>query len=185
MAERSPLRRWSAQSGGLVLGWHIDAGHGKRAVWYASATVAAIIVLRALATGSTPAAVVANAVGSLGWVSLHTDVDDGRVHPGEAVALHAEIPCLDRRRLGRRRSQRPSDRRGIDRNRRALVGRDSSIAGGYCGNRRHAAPLLRARSDRPALISLLRRWRNFGIFFGSGSRRFRRVISWRLGDQAT
>jgi DHA1 family inner membrane transport protein len=66
MAKRSPLRRWSAQSGGLVLGRHIDAGHGKRAVWYASATVAAIIVLRALATGSTPAAVVANTLGSLG-----------------------------------------------------------------------------------------------------------------------
>ena len=52
--------------GGLVLGRHIDAGHSKRAVWYASAKVAAIIVLRALATGSTPAAVVANALGSLG-----------------------------------------------------------------------------------------------------------------------
>ena len=52
--------------GGLVLGRHIDAGHGKRAVWYASATVAAIIVLRALETGSTTAAVVANARGFLG-----------------------------------------------------------------------------------------------------------------------
>jgi hypothetical protein len=52
--------------GGLVLGRHIDAGRGKRAVWYASATVAAIIVLRALETGSTTAAVVANARGFLG-----------------------------------------------------------------------------------------------------------------------
>ena len=66
MAERSPMRRWSAQSGGFGPGRHIDAGHSKRAVWYASAKVAAIIVLRALATGSTPAAVVANALGSLG-----------------------------------------------------------------------------------------------------------------------
>ena len=78
--------------GWLVLGRHIDAGHGKRAVWYASATVAAIIVLRALETGSTTAAVVANARWVSGWMSRHTDVDDGRLHPGEAVAPHAEIP---------------------------------------------------------------------------------------------
>jgi MFS transporter, DHA1 family, inner membrane transport protein len=52
--------------GGLILGRHIDAGHGKRAVWYASGIVALILVLRALATGNTTAAVVANALGPLG-----------------------------------------------------------------------------------------------------------------------
>ena len=53
-------------AGGLALGRHIDAGHGKRAVWYAFGTFALIIALRALATGNATAAVVANALGSLG-----------------------------------------------------------------------------------------------------------------------
>ena len=52
--------------GGLVLGRHIDGGHGKTAVWYALGTFAAIIVLRALATGDAKVAVLANALGSLG-----------------------------------------------------------------------------------------------------------------------
>ena len=52
--------------GGLVLGRHIDGGHGKTAVWYAFGTFAAIIVLRALATGDAKVAVLANALGSLG-----------------------------------------------------------------------------------------------------------------------
>jgi DHA1 family inner membrane transport protein len=50
----------------LTLGRLIDAGHGKRAVWYASATVASIVVFRAIATGHPAAAVLANAVGSFG-----------------------------------------------------------------------------------------------------------------------
>lgn len=53
-------------TGGLVLGRHIDGGNGKRAVWWASGTVAAIIVLRAVATGNTTSAVLANALGPLG-----------------------------------------------------------------------------------------------------------------------
>ena len=52
--------------GGLVLGRHIDAGHGKRAVAFALGVMALIIVLRALATGSATAAVLANALGALG-----------------------------------------------------------------------------------------------------------------------
>jgi hypothetical protein len=52
--------------GGLVLGRKIDDGHGKAAVGYAFGTFAAIIVLRALATGDATLAVLANALGSLG-----------------------------------------------------------------------------------------------------------------------
>jgi DHA1 family inner membrane transport protein len=52
--------------GGLVLGRHIDAGHGKRAVLIAFSLIALIIVLRALATGNAVVAVMANALGALG-----------------------------------------------------------------------------------------------------------------------
>ena len=52
--------------GGLTLGRHIDAGHGKRAVWLAVLVMATIILLRAIATGHTAFAVLANALGALG-----------------------------------------------------------------------------------------------------------------------
>lgn len=52
--------------GGLALGRHIDAGHGRKAVWYALGLMALIIALRALATGNAMVAVLANALGSLG-----------------------------------------------------------------------------------------------------------------------
>ena len=52
--------------GGLGLGRHIDAGYGRRAVWYASGTIALIVVLRAVATGNAAIAVLANALGALG-----------------------------------------------------------------------------------------------------------------------
>src|SRR5262249_18785845 len=52
--------------GGLVLGRHIDRGHGGKAVWLALGVVATIIVLRALAAGSGVAVVTANALGALG-----------------------------------------------------------------------------------------------------------------------
>jgi Major Facilitator Superfamily len=51
--------------GGLLLGRHIDRGHGKRAVWYAFGPLAVIVVLRALAVGNALFAVIANALGSL------------------------------------------------------------------------------------------------------------------------
>jgi DHA1 family inner membrane transport protein len=51
---------------GLTLGRHIDAGYGNRAVWYASATLTLIVVLRAMATGNAPLAVLANALGAFG-----------------------------------------------------------------------------------------------------------------------
>jgi len=57
--------------GGLLLGRHIDAGHGGRAVWLALGTMAVIVVLRAAAPGHAALAVVANALGSLG-VCLYT-----------------------------------------------------------------------------------------------------------------
>jgi hypothetical protein len=52
--------------GGLVLGRQIDDGHGKTAVGYVFGIFAAIIVLRALATGDATVAVLTNALGSLG-----------------------------------------------------------------------------------------------------------------------
>jgi DHA1 family inner membrane transport protein len=51
--------------GGLVLGKHIDAGHGGRAVWLAFITLAAVTVLRAASTGMVALAVLANALGAL------------------------------------------------------------------------------------------------------------------------
>jgi MFS transporter, DHA1 family, inner membrane transport protein len=52
--------------GGLLLGRHIDAGHGRQAVWYAFGTFALIVALRAVATGNATLAVLANALGALG-----------------------------------------------------------------------------------------------------------------------
>jgi hypothetical protein len=52
--------------GGLILGRHIDAGHGRRAVWLAVSVMATIVVLRAIATGHPALAVLANAMGALG-----------------------------------------------------------------------------------------------------------------------
>src|SRR5262249_24609921 len=51
---------------GLLLGRHIDAGHGRKAVWYAFGTVVGIIVLRAFAIDNVALAIVANALGALG-----------------------------------------------------------------------------------------------------------------------
>ncbi|HUN39217.1 MAG TPA: MFS transporter [Acetobacteraceae bacterium] len=53
--------------GGMTLGRHIDAGHGKRAVWYALSVIALMVLLRAAATGHAALAVMANALGSLGY----------------------------------------------------------------------------------------------------------------------
>ena len=50
---------------GLLLGRHIDAGHGRRAVAIAYAVAAAAVVLRAVSVGSPWLAVGANAVGPL------------------------------------------------------------------------------------------------------------------------
>lgn len=51
--------------GGLIIGKHIDAGHGGRAVWLTFACVVAVTVLRAFASGSVTLAVTANALGAL------------------------------------------------------------------------------------------------------------------------
>ena len=53
--------------GGLTLGHHIDAGHGRRAVWYASGMLAVIVASRALAAGHAALAVTANALGAFGY----------------------------------------------------------------------------------------------------------------------
>lgn len=50
---------------GLVLGRHIDAGHGNRAVWLAYGSYAALTVFRAASTGSVALAITANALGAL------------------------------------------------------------------------------------------------------------------------
>ena len=51
--------------GGLLLGRHIDAGHGHHATWLALAGLTAIIIFRALSTQRPALAVVANACGAL------------------------------------------------------------------------------------------------------------------------
>jgi MFS transporter, DHA1 family, inner membrane transport protein len=51
--------------GGLLLGRHIDRGHGRRAVWLAFGSLAVVVVLRSLAVGDALFAVAANALGSL------------------------------------------------------------------------------------------------------------------------
>jgi DHA1 family inner membrane transport protein len=50
---------------GLILGKHIDAGHGGRAVWLAAGSLAAVTLLRAFSTTMPVLAVTANALGSL------------------------------------------------------------------------------------------------------------------------
>jgi DHA1 family inner membrane transport protein len=52
-------------AGALALGRHIDRGHGRRAVWYACGAIAAVLALRAIATGNPTLAVLANALGAL------------------------------------------------------------------------------------------------------------------------
>jgi hypothetical protein len=54
-------------AGSLTLGRHIDAGHGKWAVWYASGMLALIVTARAAAAGHAAIAVLATALGSVGY----------------------------------------------------------------------------------------------------------------------
>lgn len=56
---------------GLLLGRFIDAGHGRRAVWLAAGTAAAVIAARAAGYGHPALAVAANAAGAL-VVALYT-----------------------------------------------------------------------------------------------------------------
>jgi len=51
--------------GSLLLGRHIDAGHGRRAVWLGVGSLAVVTVLRALSTDIPAMAVIANALGGL------------------------------------------------------------------------------------------------------------------------
>ncbi|HEY4263983.1 MAG TPA: MFS transporter, partial [Micropepsaceae bacterium] len=51
--------------GGLLLGRHIDAGHGGRAVWLVFASIAGVTLFRAASTGNAAMAVTANALGTL------------------------------------------------------------------------------------------------------------------------
>jgi MFS transporter, DHA1 family, inner membrane transport protein len=53
--------------GSLTLGRHIDAGHGKWAVWYASGMLGLIVTSRAVAAGHATIAVLATALGSFGY----------------------------------------------------------------------------------------------------------------------
>jgi DHA1 family inner membrane transport protein len=57
--------------GGLLLGRHIDAGHGGKALWLSMLALAAAISLRAAALGHAGLAVTANALGAL-VVCLYT-----------------------------------------------------------------------------------------------------------------
>lgn len=51
--------------GGLVLGRHIDGGHGEKAVWLTFATLMAVTLFRAVSTQNAALAVLANAIGAL------------------------------------------------------------------------------------------------------------------------
>jgi len=51
--------------GGLVLGRHIDGGHGGKAVWITFSVLTAVILFRTLVTHNAALAVVANALGAL------------------------------------------------------------------------------------------------------------------------
>jgi MFS transporter, DHA1 family, inner membrane transport protein len=55
---------------GLLLGRHIDAGYGRRAVLIAYSIAAAFVILRTISVGSPWLAVTANAVGALLWPLL-------------------------------------------------------------------------------------------------------------------
>ena len=55
---------------GLLLGRHIDAGHGRRAVAIAYSVGAAIVLVRAASLGSPWLAVIGNALGGLFWPLL-------------------------------------------------------------------------------------------------------------------
>lgn len=52
-------------AGGLLLGRHIDAGHGTRAAWIGVGAIAAVLLLRAAVPGHATLAVAATALGSL------------------------------------------------------------------------------------------------------------------------
>ena len=55
---------------GLLLGRHIDAGHGRRAVIIASVMATVLVLMRAASLGSPWLAVIANALGALLWPLL-------------------------------------------------------------------------------------------------------------------
>lgn len=57
------LAAFAGAIGGLLLGKHIDAGHGRRAVWLGVGSIALVIILRAFSTDIPAMAVIANALG--------------------------------------------------------------------------------------------------------------------------
>ena len=59
------LTALAGAAGGLILGRHIDAGHGRRAVWIAFTVLAVTTVFRSAATGHAGLAIAANAMGAL------------------------------------------------------------------------------------------------------------------------
>ena len=59
MNRRPILAAFAGAVGGLLLGRHIDAGHGRRAVWLAIGSVAAVTILRAFSTDVPAMAVIA------------------------------------------------------------------------------------------------------------------------------
>jgi MFS family permease len=57
------LSSFAGAVGSLLLGKHIDAGHGRRAVWLGIGSLAAVTILRAFSTDIPAMAVIANALG--------------------------------------------------------------------------------------------------------------------------
>lgn len=74
-------------AGTLALGRHIDAGHGRRAVWIAFGLAVPIVLLRAVAVGSPGLAVTANALGAFLMPML------GPVMAGAVYNLAKVSPC--------------------------------------------------------------------------------------------
>src|SRR5262249_34888560 len=98
---------------GLLLGRHIDAGHGVRAARLACGSYAALTVLRAL-RGQCRARGRRQRLRRDRGLHLHPDADDRRLQPGQACAVPAAVSHRDRGRLGFRRRRRMPGRGRAD-----------------------------------------------------------------------
>ena len=97
---------------GLLLGRHIDAGHGRRAVIIASVMATVLVLLRAASLGSPWLAVIANALGALLWPLLIPALGTGDLQYGKGLPLPFPLPSGDRGRLGHRMLRRLPRRGG-------------------------------------------------------------------------
>jgi hypothetical protein len=128
---------------GLLLGRHIDAGHGRSAVVYALGVLVLTTIMRAASAGPRPTRHHRQRARRFGRLPLHPDADDGSVQPGEAFRLHAQVPRSDGRCLGCWRGKRMPGGGASCCGRRFLVGRHSPLAARRGGAILPPAALLR------------------------------------------